>query len=99
MIENRQFRFKRSQVTMPDGIPEAIEHAAGGRTLRWYVGRIDAEEVIVEATVDRQEIGDFGPGIGAEHFPGTAVAVSIIPTGVGCGIGGYAGHAAPATRL
>lgn len=99
MIENRQLRFQRSQVTVPDGIPEAIEGAASRRALRWYIGQISSHEVVVEATVDSEEIGSFGPGVADQLFPGRAVAVSIIPTGVGCSIGGYAGDAAPATRL
>lgn len=99
MIENRQFRFKRQQVTVPDGLPEAIASVGGGRLLRWYVGRIDAAEVVVEATVDSEETAGFGAGVAEQRFPGKAVAVSIIPTGVGCSIGGYAGDAAPATRL
>jgi len=99
MIENRQLRIKRSQVLVPDGIPEAVERAANHRALRWYVGQIGADEVVVEATVDSEEIGDLGAGVANRHFPGKAVAVSIIPTGVGCSIGGYAGDAAPASRL
>ncbi|HEV3459119.1 MAG TPA: DUF3326 domain-containing protein [Thermoanaerobaculia bacterium] len=99
MIENRQFRFKEPQVAVPDGIPEAIERAAFGRALRWYVGEVGAGEVVVEATVDSQEVGNFGAGVGSLFFPGKAVAVSIIPTGIGCSIGGYAGDAAPVSRL
>src|SRR5215471_9760995 len=99
MIENRQFRFKEPQVAVPDGIPEAIERAAFGRALRWYVGEVGSGEVVVEATVDTQEVGNFGAGVGSLHSPGKAVAVSIIPTGIGCSIGGYAGDAAPVSRL
>jgi len=99
MIENRQFRFQRSQVKMPDELPEAIENLTNGRVLRWYVGQIGADEVVVEATVDSEEITSFGHGVSEQHFPGKTAAVSIIPTGVGCSIGGYAGDAAPATRL
>jgi hypothetical protein len=99
MIENRQFRFKRSHTRTPDGIEAAVEHAANGRVLRWYVGRVNAEEIVVEATVDSEHDGDFGGGVAQQVFPGKTVAVSIIPTGVGCSIGGYAGDAAPATRL
>ena len=37
--------------------------------------------------------------LGSGFSARSAVAVSIIPTGVGCSIGGYAGDAAPVTRL
>jgi hypothetical protein len=99
MIENRQFRFKRSQVTLPDGLAAAVETAANGQALRWYATRVDAEEVVVEATIDSEAAPDRGVGVTAPRLSGKAVAVSIVPTGVGCSIGGYAGDAAPVTRL
>jgi len=99
MIENRQFRFKRSDVTLPDELPEAIEAAAQGKALRWYVSHVDADEVVIEATIDSEQAAGFGAGVAGEQLPGNAVAVSIVPTGVGCEIGGYAGDAAPVTRL
>lgn len=99
MIENKQLRFSRSQVALPHGIPEVTEKATNGRALRWYVGQLTAEQVVVEATVDSEEIGEFPETAAGRFHPGRSVAVSIIPTGVGCSVGGYAGDAAPATRL
>lgn len=99
MIENRQLRFDRSQVALPHGIPEVTEEATEGRALRWYVGQITPEEVVVEATVDSEKIGEFRDSVEGRFHPGRSVAVSIIPTGIGCSIGGYAGDAAPVTRL
>ncbi len=99
MIENKQFRFDRSQVALPHGIPEYTEQVTEGRALRWYVGQITADEVVVEATVDSEKIGEFRESVEDRFHPGRSVAVSIIPTGVGCSIGGYAGDAAPVTRL
>ncbi|NJL27463.1 MAG: DUF3326 domain-containing protein [Thermoanaerobaculia bacterium] len=32
-------------------------------------------------------------------YPGRSAAVSIVPTGIGCSVGGFAGDAAPATHL
>ena len=99
MIENKQLRFDRSKVAVPQGIPEYTEQVTEGRALRWYVGQITADEVVVEATVDSEKIGEFRESVEGRFHPGRSVAVSIIPTGVGCSIGGYAGDAAPVTRL
>jgi hypothetical protein len=99
MIENKQLKFGRSQVTLPHGLPEITEKATEGRALRWYVGQITEEEVLVEATVSSEKIGEFPESVEGRFHPGRSVAVSIIPTGVGCSIGGYAGDAAPVTRL
>ncbi|HEX5759347.1 MAG TPA: DUF3326 domain-containing protein [Thermoanaerobaculia bacterium] len=99
MIANRQLRFRKSEVSLPHGIPELIQEATEGRALRWYVAQVTAEEVVVEATVDSQPIGEFSAAAERRFHPGKSAAVSIVPTGVGCTVGGYAGDAAPATRL
>jgi fructose-specific phosphotransferase system component IIB len=99
MIENKQLRFDRSKVNLPHGLPEIAEEATHGRALRWYVGQITPEEVVVEATVDSEKIGEFSGNVEDRFHAGRSVAISIIPTGVGCSIGGYAGDAAPVTRL
>jgi hypothetical protein len=98
MVENRRLRFDRSQVS-PQNLPEAVEKATGGRALRWFVGQVTARELVVEATVASEAIGEFRDSAAARFYPGSSVAVSIVPTGIGCSIGGYAGDAAPATRL
>lgn len=99
MIENRQLRFLRSKILIPDGLPEAVEEAAPGRVLRWYVGQASADEVVVEATIDSEPLQQFDDNVMGERYPGRTAVVSIIPTGVGCSIGGFAGDAAPATRV
>ncbi|HBL28584.1 MAG TPA: DUF3326 domain-containing protein [Acidobacteria bacterium] len=99
MIENKQLRFDRAQVVVPQGIPEVMEEATQGRVLRWYVGEVTEKEVVVEATVNSEEIAEFRETVEGRFHPGRSVAVSIIPTGVGCSVGGYAGDAAPVTRL
>ena len=99
MIRNTQLRFRKSQVALPHGLPEVIDAATQGRALRWYVGQVTAEEVVVEATLDSGDMGEFAAPVTDRFHPGKSVAVNVIPTGVGCSIGGYAGDAAPATRL
>jgi hypothetical protein len=99
MIENRQIRFQRSKVRIPDELPEAVERAAPGRVLRWYVAQAGADDVVVEATIDSERLGDPYESVASQRHAGRSVVVSVIPTGVGCSIGGYAGDAAPVTRL
>lgn len=99
MIANTQLRFRKTDVALPHGVPEMIQEATAGRALRWYVAQVTAEEVVVEATVDSQPIGEFSAAAERRLHPGRSAAVSIVPTGVGCSVGGYAGDAAPATRL
>ncbi|HKH43679.1 MAG TPA: DUF3326 domain-containing protein [Thermoanaerobaculia bacterium] len=49
--------------------------------------------------MDSEKIGEFRDSVEDRFHPGRSVAISIIPTGIGCSIGGYAGDAAPVTRL
>ncbi len=99
MIENRQICFQRSKLRIPDELPEAVERVAPGRVLRWYVARAGAEEIVVEATIDSERLGESHESVAGQRYPGKSVVVSVIPTGVGCSIGGFAGDAAPITRL
>lgn len=98
MIENRQLVFGRSQALGGRHPGERIEKLLGGRALRWYVSQIHDEEVVVEATITDGRLHVFDD-VRGNFYPGKSVVVSIIPTGVGCELGGYAGDAAPATRL
>lgn len=110
MFENRQFIFKRQEVLTAGRVTERIESLLGERALRWYIAGIRGDDVIVEATLGeaRTHSSDSsgrggqpgrGDSSGRGGEPGRGVAVSIVPTGVGCEVGGYAGDAAPATRL
>lgn len=93
MIRNRQLRFPR-----PDSpLGEAVEERLGNQALRWYIAQLTDDEVVVEATLFDEEIRE--PALSSRTYPGRSVVVSIIPTGVGCELGGYAGDAAPITRL
>ncbi len=100
MVENRQFRLSKFDVIGAGSLAEIIEQWMGGKALRWYIAQISEEEIVVEATFYDGEM--FEPAGGLEsrgRFPGRDAVVSIVPTGVGCELGGYAGDAAPATNL
>jgi hypothetical protein len=100
VIENRQFRLSRFDVIGAESIAGVIENWVGPDALRWYIAQVTDDEIVVEATFYDGEM--FEPAEGAEsrgRFPGRSAAVSIVPTGVGCNLGGYAGDAAPATNL
>jgi hypothetical protein len=71
----------------------------GGRLLRWYISKVTPDEIIIEFTLlkEYEDLFSFTPP--ETIYPGKSVVLSIIPTGIGCEIGGYAGDAAPATAL
>lgn len=99
MIENRQLRIDRSQLTDGRSLRRVVEDAVGDDGLRWYVSHVGDQDIVVEATLYRGGVRlPHGDGQRGFH-PGRDVVVSVVPTGIGCSIGGYAGDAAPATSL
>lgn len=97
MIENRRLRFERHALEPCRHPGAAIEERLGPNVLRWYVAHADDEALIVEATF--YDGARRRPVANKQRSWGRAAALSIIPTGVGCEIGGYAGDAAPVTQL
>jgi len=71
----------------------------GKEALRWYISQITDKEIVVEATFFEGETSEPETLADRPWYPGKSVVVSIIPTGIGCELGGYAGDAAPATNL
>ncbi len=98
MIDHRRCRIPRSALSRPESLFETVRRAAGGTVLRWYVGEVTDDDLILEATVGQDEIVET-PTASERPYPGRTAVLSIVPTGVGCSLGGFAGDAAPATRL
>jgi hypothetical protein len=99
MIENIQHRIKKRDIADGLSLAEAIERLVGPRALRWYIAQITADEIVVEATTCGVDFDlPVDPASGRYH-PGRSAVLSVIPTGIGCAIGGYAGDAAPVTNL
>jgi hypothetical protein len=98
MIVNRSYEIP-PQATGGDLIAEVCR-AHTGEALRWFISAAGPAGYRVETT----ECTDAAPP--AWEIPaftptpsGRSVVVSLIPTGIGCAIGGYAGDAGPATAL
>ena len=80
------------------GIERAIlEQTDGAGVLRWCISDASGDDLQIEATVTTEPLPGWQGNAAAR--PGPSVAISIVPTGVGCAIGGYAGDAGPATSL
>jgi hypothetical protein len=100
VIENRQFRLNKFDVIGSQSIAQVIERWIGKDALRWYISQITDSEIVVEATFADGDLAEPEAGAGPRSWqPGTSAVVSLIPTGIGCDLGGYAGDAAPATNL
>jgi len=99
MIENKQYRVRKSEVTSPRELPEIIRQSLAKNTLRWYVAQVTHDEYVIEATNIAEDRNQIELPTERSYCPGKRVVLSVIPTGIGSDIGGYAGDAAPATNL
>src|SRR5438552_13319284 len=99
MIENKQHRINKSEVGNASDLLDRIESLTGKNTLRWYIGRITADEIVLETTTFDARVRQPNGKVDEQYYAGKSAVLSVIPTGVGCSIGGYAGDAAPATNL
>lgn len=99
MIENREYIIDRSMLPEITGLPEILSEKSQGKILRWYISRVTAQAIHVEATLWSGSLPALPPVSSRPVFPGRSVVVSVIPTGIGCEVGGYAADAAPATSL
>ena len=100
MIENQQLRLNKFEVIGSESMADVIERWMGKSALRWYISQITDSEIVVEATFFDGEMFDSAEtAADRPRYPGKDVVVSVIPTGIGCELGGYAGDAAPATNL
>jgi hypothetical protein len=99
MIKNQQLKIKNRAQHGKRPLHELIGRSVGPDALRWYVAGITDEELTLEVT--SAPSGQDVPPVSVDErvYPGKVAALSIIPTGVGCEIGGYAGEASPATNL
>lgn len=99
MIENKQITIDKTEARGICSLPGLIRQKAGNTVLRWYVAQITSDEYIIEATLVSETFDQMGKP--AERLPpsGKSVALNIVPTGIGCSIGGYAGDASPVTNL
>ncbi|MFD4014589.1 DUF3326 domain-containing protein [Streptomyces albidoflavus] len=98
MITNRRHELDRSDITGAAELLERIETAFDEPALRWYISEADQDRVVVESTEYGGELLRTAPRRNPVRS-GKDVIVSLVPTGIGCSIGGYAGDAAPATAL
>lgn len=98
MIKNQQYRFEKPGDVV-SSLPKIARSLAAENVLRWYVSQVDEDEIYVEATTCDEKLSQFDDRVTGRYYPGKSAALNIIPTGIGCSIGGYAGDAAPVTNL
>lgn len=99
MIQNKEFVINKSEIKDMGELPELLQAKFGGNILRWYISKVVGDRLHVEMTLLEGTRPQEEKSPGLSFYSGKNVVLSIIPTGVGCDYGGYAGDAAPVTAL
>lgn len=99
MIENRQYRLKISEIPPNKSLLDISKQVLEGEIIRWYISQITSEFVTIEATLYSEPLAKIHESVETQYYPGKSVVINIVPTGIGCSIGGYAGDATPTTNL
>lgn len=98
LISNRRYELDRSNIRDADALLSLVENSFEEPALRWFISAANRDRIVVESTEYE------GPLPGPPTPPalsrsGLDTVVSLIPTGIGCSVGGFAGDAAPVTAL
>jgi hypothetical protein len=99
MIENTQRKIKKPHFSVNGSSCEEIEELVGRTALRWYIGEVTQDEIVIETTNFKGQTDNGLKRLKDRHYPGKDVVLNIVPTGIGCSIGGFAGDASPVTRV
>jgi hypothetical protein len=79
-------------------LPAAVKKRAPDHVLRWAVAEATATTWIVDITTDPAASYELKSDV-LERDATSDVVVNVVPTGVGCETGGFAGDASPACKL
>ncbi len=99
MIGNIEFIVRKSSFTRIEELLDILAKEFGSRALRWFISRVEEKEIVLEMTLSEKEEYPFPSSRREGCYTGKSAVISIIPTGIGCEIGGYAADAAPVTAL
>lgn len=99
MINNKQYIINKSEIPPNTSLLEAAAKVVEKETIRWYISQITSDKITVEATLYAEQFAEMNESVEGQYYPGKSVVLNIVPTGVGCSIGGYAGDATPTANL
>ena len=99
MIKNIEFIVVKSSFNRIEDLLDILENNFGAKVLRWFISKVEENDIIIELTLSEKEAYPFPKEILPLGYSGKSAVINIIPTGIGCDIGGYAADAAPATAL
>lgn len=98
MISNRTYEVPA--VSASGSLLDGLSSHFTGEMLRWFISSAGPDGFRIEATQCTPAAPPAFEIPALTPMPsGTSAVISLIPTGIGCAVGGYAGDAGPATTL
>ncbi|MFW6272520.1 MAG: DUF3326 domain-containing protein [bacterium] len=103
MIKQKEIVLKKTDIKSALEIPNYLDQVFNGKILRWFISKISEENIHIELTLYDNEILNCNHSYEENEVINwnnrNTVVLNVVPTGIGCSIGGYAGDAAPANAL
>ena len=98
-IENKQYRIQKTKLLDNLALVDGIKQIIGNNVIRWYISKVEEDYIAIEATLYKDDFSELYQSVETEYYPQKSVVINLVPTGIGCSIGGYAGDATPAANL
>ena len=98
VLINQEFEIFKNELTELTDLVKVLESKAEGKLLRWYISEVTRNSYLIEATVYLNS-NNFDKAHNVNYVSNKHAVVNIIPTGIGCSVGGYAADATPANNL
>jgi hypothetical protein len=100
MIKHLEIEVPKDEIANPQQLLTYMENEYGDDLLRWCIIRVLADKYVIEVIRDMTDTKYEADRYDMPaSLSGRSAVLSIVPTGIGCEIGGYAGDAAPASAL
>jgi hypothetical protein len=100
MIKQKEITISLSDVGLDcRNIPNYIDDKFGASAIRWFVSKITKDAIHLEITICDLNLNKFTQKSIDTFHSGKSAILNIVPTGIGCSIGGFAGDASPVNSL
>ena len=99
-VKNIEITISKKDIDNIDEICDIVVGRYQQNVFRWFISKVEDENYILDISLIENEDEVKKNDINSINvFNDKSIAINIIPTGIGCDIGGYAADAAPCNKL
>jgi hypothetical protein len=99
MISLREVEVNKRECPAPSDVGALLSRDGNATLLKWYISGVDSDNYYVEAMFADEKFAEVPRCDNGCFANEKFVVANIIPTGIGCSIGRYAGDGAPVNAL